>query len=238
MVAPSSLDRDKNIWDLTYPGDNVDLPAIDLALDTLVDLEIVPEGVPHFGIGMSNGGAFVSLAGAMLEFDAISIYCASGKEKVFQDARRQPTQFVYSPTDHRIDPREVERNARLLEGVGVQVETHQIRPDVLSVARLARVQGLDRDTAPEVLAGMQDVGLVNKDRKVVVDPHGSEFRKILRGVTLPDGVDPEHVKLAARGAWGGHTFTSEFRKETLDFFDGIAARERNGTARGSGGVSR
>jgi hypothetical protein len=69
IILTESLDRDRRQWDTstTSPTENVDFPRLAGMRDFLVATTPLSEETPTFGMGFSNGGAFVSMFAGMAQ---------------------------------------------------------------------------------------------------------------------------------------------------------------------------
>ena len=136
--------NDKIRWDSGLRRDNPDISNIDALFDAFVDRGLVPQNLPRFAVGMSNGGAFSLALGATLNLDASISYCASGRAAAAQQTTSPTAWFLCENDDNaQVDNDEAADNhSRLIErGVASSLEALSASP--LYDERFSRLPGIE-----------------------------------------------------------------------------------------------
>ncbi len=223
IVAPSSGDREKGVWLSGWP-DNVDFQMV---VDVLADLRsrgAIPASGPVYGVGMSNGGSFVSVVGTRLGFDAVAIHCATGAVKGWTGEMATPEVFyVYSEHDSIVPAEAVAAAAQVMRERGVRVREHRVTPTALNGEHLRRVIGIESaGHARIVRLRLKEAGLIDEADMVTRVPSQIEVASAI--ADMGNRVMIKGVWEELRLAWGEHAFTSDQALQTFAFFDEVTAR--------------
>ncbi|MBN1543716.1 serine hydrolase, partial [candidate division KSB1 bacterium] len=143
IIVPESRDRNSKIWSPDLTG-NPDISHVQALLDTFRQRGLVAPSTPVMGIGMSNGGGFVSRVSAALNFAAQAIFCASGIRPVME-AARIPTIWCLAQQDGIVDNERALENYDALQRLAVEVEMHIHPPSPLYPLRFWRIQMFEAD---------------------------------------------------------------------------------------------
>lgn len=217
IVVFESQDRSGKKW--VHTPDSIDLKNSGEILDTLRGNGTLPSGLKEFGVGISNGGGFVSLYGLINKIDAIGILAAAGGKQAFDMGGRKPAVYwVYGTNDDIIPYADIERNIRVCNERDIPYKIVVREPEALTVAHMMSVDGVDQAGAEEILGNMRRDGLVNAQGMIVAKLDDKRWPKTIpRRYVGKEKADAIRDQLAI--AHAGHMVFSEQHKGMYDFFE-------------------
>ena len=106
ILAIDSADRVNKQWDLNpSPASNSDLGAVEAILTAFRADGQMSAATPVYGVGMSQGGRFATLAGYTLNMNASAIWVGAGHEQIME-ITNVPTMWCLADHDPIIDREE------------------------------------------------------------------------------------------------------------------------------------
>ncbi|MCB9680844.1 MAG: hypothetical protein H6733_05165 [Alphaproteobacteria bacterium] len=235
VVAPDSPDRTARKWAPGWP-DNADVAWLGTALSRLRAEGTLTAG-PTYGVGMSNGGGFVVLAGTALHWQGIVVSHSPGMPHVYKlGSAVPPLLHVYSPRDATVDVDRVEVAAMEARHYGVEQQVVSLEPQPVTVGRLERVHGVSAAAGRRLLTAWQQAGVVDAQGFLTEDPRAREegeddarerdagkerdaWERVLVRATPELRPVARDVRDELAATWGGHAFRSDIAPEVLRWFE-------------------
>jgi len=218
VVVPESRDRTAKTWSPAMT-DNPDIAHVQALLDTFRHRGLITPSTPVMGIGMSNGGGFVSRVSAALNFTAQAIFCASGIRPVME-AARIPTIWCLAKQDGSIDNQRALDNYQALQGL-TEVELHIHPPSPLYPLRFWRIQMFEADFDSSdsriVFEAIRSAGLLDSLNYLRVMPDAHEWQKVLPDAYARSPLQG-HLLDQIEVAYAEHQFYSDYAHKVLTFF--------------------
>lgn len=234
FVSTSSTERtgDKrwNVFDGSMVT-NPDLARLVRLRGHLIVTSGVTDTTPLVGIGMSNGGRFVSLW-AQTAHDAglpvVASWAASGTippPVSSGGGLTVPTFFTTAVNDFTVPPGGVIADAVTTASTGTPTELHVAEEKALEPFRYLRVDGVDGNEAAAVVAALKATGVWDdQGHRVVADVQAAAA--LAQGAVLPPSVMPQAAAIRDETAvvLAVHQFTAEYETQAADFFDRFVDR--------------
>ncbi len=229
VLVPESTDRQARQWDTTspHPG-NPDIAHVADAIARMRALPAVPDDLPAFALGMSNGGAFASILADALDLSAGAVYSAGGRRSVMRETD-VPYFFAFGMRDSRVDTMQAVQNHETLLARGIATGLFTLRATPVYATRFAREPGIDNATSRQVHAAMVDSGVLSPSfvpwNWLSGAPKAWDW-----SAELPAQIQPlrSRVQEQLDVSWADHVFFADANVAVLDFFD---------AARGAGPVA-
>jgi hypothetical protein len=232
-VASESTNRATKQWDIddATPSSNPDLARMAALRQHIIDTTAVDGSTPTFGIGMSNGSAFVALWASALtkagtKIDAIGMYMAGMTQATRSlGGVPAPTFMVVGQNDTRTVPAKEQADLVAIGRAGVPTELHIVRPRPVTYGRYLRIPGVDRATADAIVAAYVKAGVVTAAGTLAVTlPRitNNDPAPLFPGVALPASLTPAQqrdVDGQTLDTIAEHQFNAEFAAQNLRFFD-------------------
>lgn len=220
IVVPESLDRAARQWSpVANPANNPDVQHVAQVQEALIARGLLPAGLPAFGVGMSNGGAFVSRVAAALGFGGAAVYCAGAPPAVIETTT-VPTIWLLAENDRRISNNDAVAMFVRLRGRGVPAELHVNPPSPVYPERFWRIPGVTREVSQEVYDVLRSGGYLDRLEYLKRDPAETDWAAALAASPVDVRLQgPVAAQLDA--AWAAHQFFGDFNDRTLGFFDRI-----------------
>lgn len=217
-VASESHDRVDKKWNPLPPhGDsNLDLLQMKAVKKYLIDRGLISSNVREFGVGMSNGGGFVSLAGHILGYRAVGIYCASGYDLLYkQPEYKMPVIFNYAENDTIVSPSKIEKAIQYLKSKKILLQENLKKSEPLLPHRFSRIQGISIKQSREIFQAFQNNGYLDTHGYLIQNPRDSGWQAI-----VPDAYKNHQNSIQEQllVVYAEHQFMSDFTQKTLSFF--------------------
>lgn len=241
-VIAGDLNSDGKIrFDVAATTTNVDLRNLNSLMRELVQAGVAPSGLPVFALGVSSGGAFATLLGAVgakadlaaalpsLRLKAVASYCAPAP-KVVQGLTKTPTAFYLCRNDSNAEvgtagnqlaaEQEMDLKAR-----SVPTERLFHEPSPVYEQRFDRSANLDAGTSAKLVAELRAGGLLDERGFLTKTP-----ALVSAALTMGGAAKfPVYTALVAKQktdvldelavAYADHAAHSDLVTRTLDFFD-------------------
>ena len=197
----------------------------------IVDTTAITASTPTFGIGMSNGSAFVALwaeasTRAGQPVAAAGMYMAGPRKSLDSiGGLRVPTFMVIGRNDTITNPAKERSDLQRIAAAGVPTELHEVEPQPVTAARYLRIPGADETIAEAIVAAYRSVGVIDADGNVSVDLSISVDAAGSPGlppVSLPATLTPNQIQEAGNEtlvAMAEHQFNAESKEANVAFFD-------------------
>jgi predicted esterase len=234
FVATESTNRQTKQWNTDDPSmdSNPDLARMARLRQHVIDTTAVEPDTPTYGIGMSNGAAFVALWAAASTragqpVAAIGMYMAPVTRATMSiGGVPVPTFMVTGATDSITNPANEQATLAAIGTKGIPTEYHQVPERNVVAARYLRIPGVDETTAAGIVQALQDANVVDASGRLLVDPakltDPDEQKTVDRGIALPTSLTPSQqvdVQAETKAMIGEHQFNAEFKVANADFFD-------------------
>lgn len=236
-LAAPSLDRSKSRrWDLSSadPATNPDLAYMLAIHEALITKGDIARDTPVFTMGMSNGGGFANLFGAVAKAQGLPVRAVADYMGPFpaalRDAVRQggaanlpPTLLILSRNDGLVSSEQTDSVAQRLKREGARIEVHLNEEKRICPATFALVAGLNADGRSRMVttilpaAGITDPAgdrILFRDRPAIGREEVTELR--LRLADIPEARAIEEALLIA---WAGHQMRSDYARRQVEYFD-------------------
>ena len=113
-------------------ANNVEFANLTAIVEEFTTRQLIPDDIPKFIVGMSNGGAFSLVAGRALNLNAAVVYCASGSERVAAVTEVPTAWYLCEQDDNEtVDKRKSVRNYEALKARDVATELYTHGPSPL-----------------------------------------------------------------------------------------------------------
>jgi hypothetical protein len=236
FVSTESTNRTTKRWNLDDPSmtGNPDLARLARLRQHIVDATAVDAGTPTFGIGMSNGSAFVALwattsTEAGMPVRAIGMYMAGVSATVRHiGGVRVPTFMVVAQNDTITLPQKERRDLATIVAAGIPTELHEVTQRPVTPARYLRIPGVNHATAEAIVAAYRQAGFIDANGNLAValprrtGPAPGAGLHVAADVELPTSLTPAQqvaVNAQTLATIGEHQFNAEFKVQNADFFD-------------------
>jgi poly(3-hydroxybutyrate) depolymerase len=235
FVATDSTERTgRKQWDIvhTTAQTNPDLARIDRLRQRVIDTTPVTPATPIYGIGMSNGSAFVCLwatasTAAGHAVSAVGMYMDGVPGSVrTRGGMKVPTFMVVGQHDTVTNPTKERRDLERIKGTSVPTEFHEVVGQPLSAQRYLRIPGVTLSEGDAIVAGFTRAGFDNDKGAVDVAmldqlESGSQAVRVALARSLPAGLSGSQklaVKEETLATVGAHQFNAEFKIQNALFF--------------------
>lgn len=235
FVATDSTERTgPKQWDIvdTTTQTNPDLARIDSLRQRVIDTTPVTPVTPIYGIGMSNGSAFVCLwatasTAAGQAVAAVGMYMDGVPASVRAlGGMKVPTFMVVGQHDTVTNPTKERGDLERIKATGVATEFHEVVGQPVSAQRYLRIPGVTLSQGDAIVSGFTRAGFVNDQGAVDVAmlgqlESGSHAVRVTLARSLPAGLSGSEklgVKEETLAAVGAHQFNAEFKVQNAQFF--------------------
>ena len=138
-------------WNTSPMANNVEFANLTAMAEEFTTRQLIPDDIPKFIVGMSNGGAFSLVAGRALNLNAAVVYCASGSERVAAVTGVPTAWYLCEQDDNEtVDNTKSVRNYEALKARDVATELYTHGPSPLYDQRFARIDGIDEETSKAI----------------------------------------------------------------------------------------
>lgn len=216
VAVTESGDRQAAQWSpLDPPEANPDIQHVKALRAQLVAEGAIPAGLPSFGIGMSNGGGFVSRVADALGWQGAVVYDAGCRARLAATTT-VPIAWHLSENDRRVSNQDAYACHQQLLRRGVPTELRVLPPQPVHPLRLQRGPGIGPAEAERIRQTLTAAGLLDRLDFQIQPPSTSDWRAALAGIT---GVPPAQAAEQLDVCFTEHQFYSDYDHLALDFFD-------------------
>ncbi len=228
VAVTESGDRQAAQWSGVEPPEaNPDIQHVKAFHAQLVAEGAIAEGLPVFGIGMSNGGGFVSRVADALAWQGAVVYDAACRARIGATTQ-VPIAWHLSENDRRVSNQDALACHEALRRRGIATEFRQLPPQPLHPLRLQRGPGIGPAEARRVVEALGSAGLLDRMDLQIRAPSTSDWRAALRDQAgLPLAQVAEQLDVC----WTEHQFYADYNHLALDFFDRARGATGEPTAR-------
>ncbi len=156
VAVTESEDRQARQWSpVEPPAANPDIQHVARLQALLVDSGQLSAGLPTFGVGMSNGGAFVSRVADALGWRGAAVYAAACRARI-ADTTTVPLVWLLAENDRRVSNQDAYACHQRLAERGIDTELHVNGPSPVYPERFWRlpaVSAADSRRAYDALRG-------------------------------------------------------------------------------------
>jgi hypothetical protein len=235
-VVAGDLNGDGAIhWDTTVNTTNVDLANLNLLLAAFQQQGAFTSSTPRYAVGMSQGGSFSILLGAVsgygiaaafpqLRFAAVASYCSQGATSSAQNTLTPTAWFMCANDDNpQVSNTTAQANFNIAaaRGIASVFDLHPASP--LYDQRFARVSGVSANTSAALAGEFRAARMVGSDgfftvtsdqltAQITATPAAFPTFIGLGATQRSDVLDQVHAMMAT------HQFYSDWAQRTLVFF--------------------
>lgn len=223
IAITESGDRQARQWSgVEPPAANDDMQHVARFQAQLVAEGAIPAGLPVFGVGMSNGGGFVSRVADALGWQGAAVYAAACRPAL-AETTRVPLAWRLAEQDRRISNQDAHACHMRLKARGIDTDLRVHAPSPVYPERFVRGPGVTRAESRAIYAALKTARLLDRLDFQVLPPSDSDWPLAIEGLpNAASAVIGEQLGVC----WAEHQFFSDFDHLTLDFFD----RQRGGVA--------
>jgi hypothetical protein len=228
FVSTSSTQRTGDQrWDAANPSltTNPDLARLLRLRAHLVATTPVEASTPLVGVGMSNGGRFVTLWGQSWKnagYPVKAIWASHGRTAAPYDGPGQltvPVVFSTSENDFTGAPGPIFQNYVTAYNSGTPTEFYMTKERRLTAPPYERIPEVDANEAKQIVQALIATGAWNaQGDRIIPDIEQAVARAST--VNLPASVRPQATQIADETAWqlAVHQFTAEYAEQVIAFF--------------------
>ena len=211
-------------WDVSPGADNVDFANLTRIVGQFIDRQLIPDDIPNFIVGMSNGGAFSLVSGSTLNLNAAVVYCAAGPGQVAAATTTPTAWFLCEQDDNeQVDNEKSTRNHEALAARNIATELYTQGPSPLYNQRFARIEGIDEATSRNIADELRLNGHVDEHDFLLQD--GNEIAVTIASAPneypVISGLQPERnareVIQQLRIMRSNHRIYDDYARRTLAF---------------------
>lgn len=215
-------------WDVDHAttATNADVARMERLQQHMVDTTSVDSSTPLFGIGMSNGSAFVTIWAEALKHDGYPVRAEAKYMSGVPIAVKLnggvtvATQMVIAVNDTITNPAKETSDLASIQAAGIAGRLDQVNERAVLAPRYLRIPGIIQATADAIVMSIRDAGIVDSAGHRIVPV--ADLQADLTAVTLPPSVAPglrNDVGNQTFAMLAMHQFNAEFKIQTADWFD-------------------
>ncbi|MCK6582507.1 MAG: alpha/beta fold hydrolase [Anaerolineales bacterium] len=217
VLALDSGDRLNKQWDLDLPpASNPDLEAVEAILTSFRADGWMSAETPLYGVGMSQGGRFATLAGYTLGMKATAIWVGAEHEEI-TSITTVPTIWCLADHDPIIDREEVLAQYQKLIKRHVDAIFYVHTQTPLYPLYFVNIEGIDEAASERLFSEFQSRGYLDSDNFLIENPRLSGWEKHI-GLEYPESARLD-IQDRLFVAYAEHAFYSDCDHLVLDFFD-------------------
>lgn len=216
VAISESGDRQARQWSPDPPEANDDVRHIRRLHDLLVAEGAVGADAPVFGVGMSNGGGFVSRVADALGWRAAAVYAAACRPAL-AETTTVPLAWRLAENDRRVSNLDAFACHARLKARGIDTELSVNAPSPVYPERFAAAPGATRAESRAVHDALRAARLLDRLDFQVLPPSESDWAAAIAAAA--PGIGPAVVGEQLDVCWTEHQLYSDADHLTLDFFD-------------------
>jgi dienelactone hydrolase len=179
FLAIDSADRASKQWELSVPpAANVDLEAVEAILTAFHTNGQIPNETALYGVGISQGGRFATLAAYVLGMKASAVWVGAGHEEIMS-VMTTPTMWCLADNDPIIDRQEVSAQYQQLVNRGVDAILYLNPQTPLAPLYFVNIEGIDRSASAQLFADLTVQGYLDRDYFLIDNPRLSKWENTL-----------------------------------------------------------
>jgi len=216
VAVTESGDRQAAKWStVDPPAANPDIQHVKAVQAQLFAEGALPAGLPVFGIGMSNGGGFVSRVADALGWQGAVVTDAACRASIGATTT-VPIAWHLSENDRRISDQDAYACHEQLLRRGIPTELRVLPPQPVHPLRLRRGPGIGQAEAERIRRSLAATGLLDRLDYQLQAPSTSDWRLALADL---GGIPAAQVAEQLDVCFTEHQFYSDDDHLALDFFD-------------------
>jgi dienelactone hydrolase len=225
IAVTESGDRQGKQWSPAEPAANEDMQHVARLHAQLLAEGAIPAGLPVFGVGMSNGGGFVSRVADALGWQGAAVYAAACRPAL-AETTTVPLAWRLAEQDRRVSNQDAHACHMRLKARGVDTDLRVNGPSPVYPDRFLRGPGVTGAESRAVYAALKTARLLDRLDFQVLPPSEAGWPVAIEGLpNAPLAVISEQLAVC----WAEHQFFSDFDHLTLDFFDRQRGAESTAT---------
>jgi len=215
IIAIDSADQINKQWELTLPAEsNADFRAVRDILAIFKGRGEIKEALPIYGIGMSRGGQFATLAGYSLPMKALALMVADSVEEMIT-VSTVPMMWCLAEHDVIIDSEQALANYQQLTKRGVDAGFYVHPPMPIYPLYFVDTNGVDVAGSVQLFRDLKNHGFLDENNFLIQNPRFSGWEKYTMGFSDEIRLDIQDRLFVA---YGEHAFYSDCDHRILDFF--------------------
>lgn len=216
IIALNSTDRVEKQWDLIVPpASNSDLEAVEAILTAFQADGTLSVDTPIYGVGMSQGGRFATLASFALNMKASAVWVGAGHVEVME-VTTVPTIWCLAEHDLIIDRQEVFAQYQKLLDRGADASFYVNSPTPLYPLYFVNTE-IDKVASTQLFSELLSHEYLDEDYFLVENPRLSGWEKHI-GLEYSETVRLD-IQDRLLVAYAEHAFYSDCDHRVLDFFN-------------------
>lgn len=216
ILAINSADRVNKQWDLTIPpASNPDLEALDAILTAFQANGQLPVDVPIYGVGISQGGRFATLAALDLDMKASALWVGAGHTEVME-VTTVPTIWCLADHDPIIDREEVSAQYQNLLDRGTDARLYVNSPTPVHPLYFVGIAGINKTASGQLFSELLSQGYLDQEYFLIDNPRLSRWEKHV-GLEYSEAIRLD-IQDRLFVAYAEHAFYSDCDHRVLDFF--------------------
>jgi hypothetical protein len=218
VAAFDCHDRVVRQWSTDLTSANPDAQNTTAALEWLRGSGTIQAATPVFALGMSQGGAFSSLAAHAFGFSGNAVYCSRGLAPLI--AVTSVPQIWCLAEQDLTPPRDawegqVAADQATLTLRGIRNMQVRQPPSPVHEQRFARIAGISLADSAAIVASLRDAGWIGEDGMLTADPSvDASWQSAIPGRFSAYGLA---IADQLNCCWAGHEFFSDATARTIGF---------------------
>jgi len=216
IIAINSIDRVNKEWEVGLPVEtNPDIQGVSSILDVFRSRGQIKDTTSIYGIGMSRGGRFATIAGYALRMKAVAMMVANSVEEMIS-VSTVPMMWCLAQHDVIIERDQAFADYQQLKKRGVDTDFYVHSSTPLYPFYFVITNGIDYAGSAQFLADLKDHGFLDENNFLIENPRFSNWQTFAADYS-------EEIRLDIQDrlyvAYGEHAFYSDCDHRILDFFN-------------------
>jgi dienelactone hydrolase len=218
VMITESGNRQARQWD-TEPDPNLnpDIQYVAALRRELVETGRIPDNLPTFGLGMSNGGGFVTRVADALGWQGAAVYAAAARRDLAAQSQL-PVIWHLAENDRRVSNMDAVDRHQRWAARGIPTELYVLPPAPLHALQFSRIPGIEAPASRQIHAALDAAGLLDRGDFLLRSPDELPWRTALDGLGLSTDLLAQ-VGTQLDLAHSEHQLFADQMHWTLDFFD-------------------
>ncbi len=215
LISMDSANRDDKQWDNRNPAEtNADIQNVAATLAEFKANGLIRADEPIFGVGISNGGAFVSRVSYALNFKAAAMYISAGQQGAMSVTTVSAI-WGLAQNDSDESSARAKENYDNLTSRGVPASLNINQPSPVYSRRFWRIPGFEATDSEAIYAALKNGGFLDDSDLLKEDPNNGKWATVIPAQYtsyLKDIADQLDVCYTA------HKFYSDLDSKIIAFF--------------------
>ncbi len=214
------IEGEKKKWSEVEDPCSPDIRNVVAMVTQLKDPEqlgLVPKNAPLYALGVSNGGSMVSRTSQHIDFAAVATYITNAQQFHDVGATIPPVFIVAGEQDSTVGTTGpcLLYGSALAQGIDAELKLNVVQ--AVTPGLFTRIDGVSCELSIGILEGFRSAGVVDDQDLVVANPDDTNSWR----PHLVSAADPYELQVRdlLMERYAEHSMTSDFRAETLAFFD-------------------